>query len=149
MPGRSSARVVILASQFHPALSRALIRGAQTALRRAGVPERGIRLVRVPGSFELPMAAAAIAQRAPRPHAIIALGALIRGETPQYALLAQAVIHGLMHVALHARLPVTCGVIVAQDLAQAQARAGGSMGNRGAEAADAALDLLPLFQPRA
>jgi 6,7-dimethyl-8-ribityllumazine synthase len=138
-------RFVLLASQFHPALGHLLIHGARGVLRRAGVPERRIRVVWVPGSFELPMAAAAIAMRRPRPHAIIALGALIRGQTAQYEVLAQAVIHGLMQVALQYRLPVTCGVIVAQTLAQARARAGGSIGNRGAEAAKAALDLVPLF----
>ncbi len=137
-------RVVLLASAFYPQLSRALVQGARDVLRRAGVAAARIRLVWVPGAFELPVVAARLATRAPRPHAIIALGALIRGETPQFAVLAHAVAHGLQAVAVRARIPVTCGVIVATTVAQAKARAGGRLGNRGAEAAQAALGVLSI-----
>jgi 6,7-dimethyl-8-ribityllumazine synthase len=102
-------------------------------------------LVWVPGSFELPVAAARLAAASPRPDAIIALGTLIRGETPQYDAIAHAVANGLTHVAVSTGVPVGFGVVVAETLAQARARAGGRLGNRGEEAALAALDLLHLF----
>ena len=139
---------VLIASQFHASISRSLIRGATSVLRRAGASSHDIRLLWVPGAFELPVVAARAARSRPRPDAIIALGALIRGETPQYEVLAHAVAHGLSHVAVTTRIPVTFGVIVAATLAQAAARAGGSMGNRGEEAARAALDVLRLCETR-
>ena len=83
------------------------------------------------------------AQQRPRPDAIIALGAILQGQTPQYALLAQTVMHGLMTVSLQTGIPVSCGVIVAERLAQAQARSDGTLANRGSEAAEAALAVLP------
>ena len=139
-------RFVLIASAFNPAITRALIDGARGVLAREGISPQQIRVLWVPGAFELPVTAACAASSRPRPEAVIALGALIRGETPQYEVIAHAVAQGLSQVALSARIPVTFGVIVAKTLAQAKARAGGSMGNRGAEAARAALDLLRLFK---
>jgi 6,7-dimethyl-8-ribityllumazine synthase len=143
---RASGRFVILASQFHPALSRALIDGARRALGRRGIADSAVQLCWVPGAFELPVAALWAARSRPRPRAIIALGALIRGETLQYEVLAHAVAQGLMQVALTTGVPVTFGVVVARTLAQAKARAGGAHGNRGEEAAQAALGLLRLCE---
>ncbi|MBI2104545.1 MAG: 6,7-dimethyl-8-ribityllumazine synthase [Candidatus Omnitrophica bacterium] len=139
-------RFVLLASQFHPAIARSLVRGATDTLIRAGAARSRIRLLWAPGAFELPVIAARAAGGRPRPHAIIALGSLIRGETPQYEVLAHAAADGLSQVAVKTGIPVTFGVIVAQTAAQARARAGGAMGNRGAEAAEAALAVLRLFQ---
>jgi len=137
-------RVVLIASQFHPSIGRALVRGATTVLSRAGVSRVRVRLLWVPGAFELPVIAARVARSRPQPHAVIALGALVRGDTPQYEVLAHAVANGLTRVAVETGVPVTFGVIVATTLAQAKARAGGSMGNRGAEAAEAALEVMRL-----
>ena len=139
-------RFVLLASQFHAGITRALVRGATDVLRRQGVSARCIRLLWVPGAFELPIVAARVARARPRPDAIIALGALIRGQTSQFEILALAAAQGLAQVSVHTGVPVTCGVIVAETLAQARARAGGAMGNRGAEAAQAALEVLQLFK---
>ena len=139
-------RFVLIASQFHPAIARALVRGATDTLIRAGASLPEIRLLWAPGAFELPVIAARVARRRPRPHAIIALGALIRGETPQYEVLAHAAADGLSRVAVETGIPVTFGVIVAATPAQARSRAGGAMGNRGAEAAEAALALVRLFR---
>ena len=144
-PNARGKRFVLIASQFNESIARALIRGAEAALRRAGVSARHIRLLWVPGAFELPVVAARMARARPPPHAIIALGALIRGQTPQYEVLAHAVAQGLSHVAVETRIPVTFGVVVATTVAQARARAGGSMGNRGKDAALAALAVLHLF----
>ena len=115
-------------------------------MRRAGASSADIRLLWVPGAFELPVAAARIAKSRPRPDAVIALGALIRGQTPQYEVIAHAVAQGLSQVAVTAAIPVTFGVIVASTLAQAKARAGGAMGNSGEEAALAALAVLRIFE---
>ena len=138
-------RVVLIISEFHGSIARALVRGATEVLRRGGVAQANIRLVWVPGAFELPGVASRVARTAPRPAAIVALGALIRGETPQYEVIAHAVAHGLTTVAVETGIPVTFGVIVATTMAQAKARAG-SQENRGAEAARAALSLIHLVR---
>lgn len=162
-------RFVLIASQFHPAIARALVRGAADVLVRAGVSRPRIRLLWAPGAFELPVIAARAARRRPRPHAIIALGALIRGDTPQYEVLAHSAADGLSQVAVETGIPVTFGVIVAKTPAQARSRAGlglwprhglrrprmrrgaparpaAAITNRGAEAAAAALGVLRLFK---
>ena len=139
-------RFVIIASEFNPAITRALIRGASNVLRRHGASVRNIRVLWVPGAFELPVVAARVVAGRPRPDAVIAVGAILRGETPQYEVLAHAVAQGLSQVAVTSTIPVTFGVVVAQTQAQAKARAGGAMGNRGTEAALAALAVLRLFQ---
>lgn len=139
-------RFAIVASQFNRPITAALVRGASEALRRSGVPSRSVQLWWVPGAFELPVVAARLARRRPKPDAIIAVGAILRGETPQYRALAHAVAEGLGRVAVDEGLPVTFGVIVADTTAQARARAGGRVGNRGAEAALAALAVLNLFE---
>jgi len=161
-------RIVIIASRFHPSISRALVRGATRALRRAGITAGQIRLLWAPGAFELPVLASRVAATHPRPDAIIALGALIRGETSQYDVLAHAVANGLSQLAVSARLPVSFGLIVAETVAQAKARASlglrprhglrrprrrrgtparpaASVTNRGEEAAAAAVEVLRLF----
>ena len=150
-------RFVLLASQFNGPITRALVRGATDVLRRAGATPGNIQLLWVPGAFELPVVAARLATSRRCPHAIIALGALIRGQTPQYEVLAHAVAQGLSQVAVSARIPVTFGIVVATTRAQAHARAGlprrkrggekaGHVVNRGAEAATAALAVLNLFE---
>jgi 6,7-dimethyl-8-ribityllumazine synthase len=141
----ATKRFVLVASKFHHDLTRELVRGATAALRQAGVSSRQIRTVWVPGAFELPAAAARIARQRPQPDAIIAMGVIIKGQTPQYAALAHAVVDGLSVLSVTAAIPVTCGVIVAESFAQAVARVGGAMGHRGAEAAAAALEMVRLF----
>ena len=133
---------MIVAARFHPAIGRALVQAARARLERGGVRPRRIRLIWVPGAFELPFAAARAARARPRPDAIIAVGALIRGETPQYQVIAHAVAQSLQDIAVTSDIPVSFGVIVASTLAQARARSGGRAGNRGAEAAEAALAVL-------
>ncbi|MBI3020383.1 MAG: 6,7-dimethyl-8-ribityllumazine synthase [Candidatus Omnitrophica bacterium] len=144
-PRQRGERFVIIASQFNRSITRALVVGATDVLRRSGASSRNIRLLWVPGAFELPVVASRLAAGRPRPHAIIALGALIRGETLQYEVIAHAVAQGLTEVSVRTGVPVTCGLVVATTFAQAKARAGGASGNRGTEAAMAALDVLQLF----
>lgn len=137
---------MLIASQFHSSIVRALVRGATGVLRRQGAASSQIRLLWAPGAFELPVIAARVARTRPRPHAIIALGTLIRGETLQYEVLAHAVAQGLSQVAVDTQIPVTFGIVVATTRAQAEARSGGALRNRGEEAAMAALATLRLFE---
>lgn len=138
-------RFVILAAEFNRPLTDALVRGALRALERHGAAAARIRTVWVPGAFELPVVAARAVKARPRPDAVIALGVLIRGETAQYEVIAHAVAQGLGQVSVTTGVPVTFGVIVAETPAQARARAGGPRGNRGEDAALAALSVLQLF----
>jgi len=134
--------VGIAAARFNERYVDALLRQVTARLRDAGVPARRIRLVRVPGSHELPSAVQMLCRRH-RPDACIALGVIIRGGTLHYELVAQAAAQGLMRVALEARVPVINGVIVAETPRQAEARCRGRI-RRGAEFADAALAMAAL-----
>ncbi len=141
--GRGSAtrsgRVLIVVSRFNEAVTRRLLEGARDALRAGGVPDGAIDVVWVPGAFELPVAVrGGIAAR--RYRAVVALGAIVRGETPHFDVLAHEVTRGLGAVALETRVPVGFGVLTCDTLEQALARAGGDAGNKGAEAATAALE---------
>jgi 6,7-dimethyl-8-ribityllumazine synthase len=143
MPSRrSKTRVVILAADFHPPISRALVLGACRVFSKAGIPPSRLTILRAPGAFELPLLASGAVRKRPKPDAIVALGAVIRGDTAQYEVIAHAAAQGLMQVAVQAGVPITFGLIVADTVTQAKARAGGAIGNRGAEAAEAALAVL-------
>ena len=144
-PIRHDARIVVLASRFNNAVTQALVSGAIDALRREGVPEQNLTVLWVPGAFELPIAAASAAD-ALKPQGIVAVGCLLKGETSQYVAIGHAVANGLTQVSVAKDIPVTCGVIVAESLTQAKARAGGSVGHRGKEAALAALEMIELKQ---
>ena len=143
--GARGKRFVILASSFHEPLSRGLITGAIRTLARHGAKPGAARVVWVPGAFELPIVASHAVRRRPRPDAVLALGALIKGDTEQYLVLAHAVAAGLAEVSVRSGVPVTFGVVVANTPAQARARCGAGTGNRGAEAALAALGVLRLL----
>ena len=142
LPG---ARYAILASRWNPRITDVLVDGARRALIGNGVREEQIDVVRVPGAWELPAAAASLAQ-AGRHVALIALGCVVRGETRHYEHVADECARGLMRVALDYRLPVANGVLAVEDHAHAEARAGGSHGNKGEEAALAAMEMAHLLQ---
>ena len=143
---RKRPRIVIVASRFNEPITQALVRGARRQARRAGFTDGAIGEVWVPGAFELPLAASVAAARAPE--MIVAVGCLIKGQTPQYEAIGHAVANGLMQVSVTHRVPVGFGVIIAESVAQAQARAGGTRGNRGEEAASAALAMRALTRRR-
>lgn len=137
--GTRADRVLIVVSRFNEAVTRRLLEGAHEALRAEGVPDGAIDVVWVPGAFELPVAVrGGLAVRSYR--AVVALGAIVRGETPHFDVLATEVTRGLGAVALETRVPVGFGVLTCDTLEQALARAGGDAGNKGAEAATAALE---------
>lgn len=132
----SGLRVAVVASSWHDVVMGGLIAGAQRALAEAGVADH--LLVRVPGSFELPVAAARLA---PRMDAIVALGVVIRGGTPHFDYVCQAATVGLTEVTVRTGVPVGFGVLTCDDEAQALDRAGlpGSSEDKGREATQAAL----------
>lgn len=139
------ARFAIAAARFHREITDALVDGALGTLSRHGVPAERITVVRAPGAFELPL----VAQRLLHGGAcaaVLALGAVIRGETPHFDHVAGACARGLARVALESGRPVIFGVLTTEDHAQAAARAGGPAGNKGSEAAMAALEMVTLLR---
>lgn len=134
--------VGIAAARFNPVLVDALLERAQAVLAGAGVKASRITVVRVPGSHELPVAAQWLAQGGKR-DVVIALGVLIGGDTNHHEMVGQSVSQAFQQVALATRIPVINGVIVTDNLKQAEARCTGPI-NRGAEFARAALDMAVL-----
>src|SRR5262245_23385204 len=140
-PGR---RVTIVASRYNEAITARLVDGARGALLRHGVRPGDVRVVWVPGAFELPQTAGHLAARGDV-DALVCVGCVIRGETPHFDYVAGSAAHGIEEVGRSTGVPTTFGLITANTREQAEARAGGAVGNRGEEAALAALELLTLF----
>jgi 6,7-dimethyl-8-ribityllumazine synthase len=130
--------VAILVSQYNERVSARLLDGALACCRDAGVPEGDVDVVWLPGAFELGGAAAAAAGTG-RYTAIVGLGAVVRGETAHFDFVAGEAARGLNEVAVRHGLPVAFGVLTTDTMEQALARAGGAAGNKGYEAAEAAL----------
>ncbi|HEU5262600.1 MAG TPA: 6,7-dimethyl-8-ribityllumazine synthase [Gemmatimonadales bacterium] len=131
-------RLAVLVSRYNDIVTVRLLEGARACLREKGVPDARVDVVWVPGAFELPVAAEAAAVSG-RYAAIVALGCVIRGETAHFEYVAGEAARGLANVALAHRLPLGFGVLTTESLEQALARAGGDAGNKGYEAAEAAL----------
>jgi 6,7-dimethyl-8-ribityllumazine synthase len=137
-------RVAIVASRFNEAISLRLVDGARAALLRHGARAADVRVVWVAGAFELPQAAGHLA-RCGAVDALVCVGCVIRGETPHFEYIAGEAARGISEVGRSTGVPTTFGVITADTREQAEARAGGGVGNRGEEAALAALELLALY----
>ena len=140
----AGARYALLAARWNPRIVDALVAGARKAFADNGVAEDAIDVVRVPGAWELPVAAARLA-KAGRHVALVALGCVVRGDTRHYEQVADGCSEGLMRVALDYRLPVCNGVLAVEDHADAEKRAGGSHGNKGEEAAMVAIEMTQLL----
>ena len=138
-------RVAIVASRFNETITRSLVHGAADCLARHGVPGEDTTLVWVPGAFEIPIAAHRLALSG-EVDAIVCVGAVIRGDTPHFDFVADHALRGIADVARATGIPVACGVLTTDDVAQAADRAGGKMGNKGFEAALAALEMANLLQ---
>ena len=137
-------KVSIVVSRFNSFITDRLLEGALDALRRHGVEEKGITVVRVPGSFEIPLGVRrAVGQKV---DAVIALGALIRGGTPHFDYLSAEVTKGVAQVMLETGIPVSFGVLTTDTVEQAIERAGTKAGNKGAEAAQSALEMVSLLR---
>jgi len=140
-------RFVIVAARFNDFVVEPLIRGAVAMLKRHGATERQFEIVRVPGAFELPLAAMKLAQ-SKRYHAIIALGAVIKGGTPHFHYVCAECASGLSRVALDTGIPVAFGVLTTDTAEQAAERAvinADMEGNKGADAALVALEMVNMF----
>jgi 6,7-dimethyl-8-ribityllumazine synthase len=135
---RTPERVAVVVSRYNEMVTSRLLEGARRCLRERGVPDGRVDVVWVPGAFELPVAAEAAAASG-RYGVIVALGCVIRGETAHFDYVAGEAARGLGNVALAHRIAVGFGVLTTDNLEQALARAGGEVGNKGYEAAEAAL----------
>ena len=137
-------RIGIVTARFNSEVTEKLEQGALASLRRMGVREDEIAVVRVPGAFEIPLAAMALMEA--EVDGVIALGAVIRGETSHYDYVCSAVERGCTDVQLDYGRPVGFGVLTCDTDAQAMDRAGGKHGNKGAEAAEATVEMARLTQ---
>jgi 6,7-dimethyl-8-ribityllumazine synthase len=135
---RAVGRVAILVSRYNELITSRLLEGALACCAEAGIARADVDVVWVPGAFELPVAAAAAAGTK-RYACLVALGAVIRGDTPHFEYVAGEAARGLNAVAVQHGLPVGFGVLTVDTMQQAVDRAGGSAGNKGHEAAAAAL----------
>ncbi len=137
-------RVAAVVAGYHAELSTRLLAGAHDRLMEAGLHEGQLEDFWVPGAFELPLAAHAMAHRR-RYAAVIALGVVIRGETAHFEHICNAAATGLTAVGVETGIPCTFGVLTCDTYAQAEARAGGDKGNAGIDAADAAIAMVNLL----
>lgn len=135
----------IVASRFNDFICGRLIEGAIDALIRAGADEKDIVICKVPGAFELPLAAKKMA-KSNRFDAIICLGAVIRGATPHFEYISAEVSKGIASVGLETEIPVVFGVLTTDNIEQAIERAGTKSGNKGADAAMSAIEMVDLFK---
>jgi 6,7-dimethyl-8-ribityllumazine synthase len=129
-------KFAVVVARFNSGITEKLLEGAREALTKTGASS--IEVFHVPGAFELPLAARKLAKAY---DAVIALGAVIRGETPHFEYVAGAAANGLQQVALETGTPVSFGVLTTDTLAQAEARAGGEHGNKGYDAAMTAIEM--------
>lgn len=142
VPQLGNARVAIVSSQWHMQICQALVDGARRACEEAAVSE--IRVEWVPGSFELPLACSYLFDNGY--DAVVAVGLVLRGETPHFDFVCEGVTTGVMELMVTVKKPIGFGVLMCDTLEQAQARAGlpGSVEDKGYEAANAALQMLEL-----
>jgi 6,7-dimethyl-8-ribityllumazine synthase len=137
-------RVAIVAARFNEAVTQRLLDGAVDCLRRQGVADEDISIARVPGALEIPLAAQRLAQSG-EVDAVVCVGAVIRGATPHFEHVATQAAAGVTAAALASGVPITFGVLTTDDRDQADERAGGKLGNKGFEAAQAALEMANLL----
>ena len=137
--------IAIVVSEFNQPITNQLLHGTHNRLNQLGIAPEQIKTVKVPGAVEIPLAAKLLA-KTKRYHAIICLGAVIRGETGHYDYVCQQVSYGCQKIMLEAELPIIFGVLTTDNVAQALDRVGGNHGHKGEEAADAALAMIKLIQ---
>ncbi len=140
----AGARFALVASRFNHFIVDRLVDGAVDALRRHGGDLGNVTIVRVPGAWEMPVAAAAIAKQK-QVDAIIGLGCVIRGSTPHFDYVAAEVTKGLAGISLDTGLPIVLGVLTTDTIEQAIERAGTKAGNKGWEAACSAIEMVSLL----
>ena len=139
------ARFAIIASRWNPRITDTLVAGARKCFADNGVADEAVDVIRVPGAWEIPLAAARLA-RSGRHAAVVALGCVVRGDTRHYEQVADGCSDGLMRVAIDHGIPVANGVLAVDRFEDAQARAGGSHGNKGEECALVVLEMAHLME---
>lgn len=138
-------KFAVAASRFNDFITGRLVDGAMDALIRAGADEKDIQVVKTPGAFELPLVAKKLAKSG-RYDAVICLGAVIRGATPHFEYVSAEVSKGIAAVALETEVPVSFGVLTTDSIEQAIERAGTKAGNKGWDAAVAAIEMVDLLK---
>ncbi|HEY2676836.1 MAG TPA: 6,7-dimethyl-8-ribityllumazine synthase [Steroidobacteraceae bacterium] len=138
-------RFALIVARFNDFVVEPLLRGALDALRRHAVSEKQIEIVRVPGAFDIPIVARKLAL-SKRYEALIALGAVIRGQTPHFDYVAGECAGGIARIALETNVPIAFGVLTTDTVEQAVDRAGGKAGNKGADAAMVAIEMANLLR---
>jgi len=138
-------KAALVASRYNDFIVSRLISGAIDALVRHGAEETDITVVRVPGAFEIPQAVG-VAARSGKYDMIVAIGAVIRGATPHFDFIASEVAKGVAHVSLDSPIPVSFGVLTTDTIEQAIERAGSKAGNKGAEAALSAIEMVNVLK---
>ena len=136
-------KIAIVVSRFNEFVTTRLLDGAVDGLTRTGVAEEDITVVRVPGAFEIPLAAKRLATSGTY-QAVVCLGAVIRGETPHFEYISAEAARGIAQASLESNVPVIFGVITTETVEQAMERSGTKDGNRGFEAALAAVEMASL-----
>jgi 6,7-dimethyl-8-ribityllumazine synthase len=137
-------RIAIVVSRFNDFVTERLLQGAQQCLREEGLAAGDVQVLRVPGAFEIPIAAQRVAETG-AVAAVICLGCLIKGATPHFDYIASACAHGITAAAASTGVPMAFGVLTTNSVEEALERAGDDDGNKGREAALAALDMARLF----
>ncbi|MEG1553785.1 MAG: 6,7-dimethyl-8-ribityllumazine synthase [Rikenellaceae bacterium] len=140
VPSAEDLRIAIVVSEWNSSITEGLLKGAIQELRAAGCPDKNIILKRVPGAYELTLACQLLCEHTDV-DAVIALGCIIKGETPHFDFIAMGVTTGINTVALEYNTPIAFGVLTTNTLEQAQDRSGGKLGNKGNEAAAAAIKM--------
>ena len=140
----STHKFAIVVARFNSFITDKLVEGALDTIERHGGNKQNVDVFKVPGCFEVPMAAQKLASKS-KYDGIICLGALIRGETPHFDYIASECTKGIAAIALQAQIPVTYGIITANTVDQAVNRAGVKVGNKGADAALAAIEMVDLY----
>jgi 6,7-dimethyl-8-ribityllumazine synthase len=144
-PRAAGCRFAIVVSRFNPDVTEGLLTGARAALTEADVRDEDVTLVRVPGAFELPIAAQRLAESG-RFDAVICLGCLIKGDTMHFEYIADVATRGIAEIGLATGVPVTFGVLTTLTDEQAEVRARPGAGNKGREAAAAAVEMATLLR---
>jgi 6,7-dimethyl-8-ribityllumazine synthase len=143
-PSGRGRRFAVLASRFNEVITQRLVDGARDALAKHGAADEDVDLVWVPGAWELPGAARRLLETE-RYDAVVAVGAVVRGDTPHFEYVAGEASRGLADASAEFDTPIGFGLLTCDNMAQAEARAGGEHGNKGWEAAIAALEMADLF----
>jgi 6,7-dimethyl-8-ribityllumazine synthase len=138
-------RFAVIASRFNAFMADRLVEGALDCLHRHGADEKKVQVIRVPGTWEIPLAAKKLADPS-RVDGLVCVGALIRGATPHFEYLAAEVTKGLAQISLDSGVPIGYGLVTADTLEQAVERSGSKAGNKGWDAAAATIELADLLR---